>query len=323
MKKKIKSNNIIRQSLVCPTLAVDNLALPDHILTGIVGGSASFAAIGSSLFAPTILSGIIGRDFPKSFIKELEKRKINSDHLQKSKKRSFHWDAKYSEDLHKVTTIKNEMNAFADYKTTGLKTLSKNCFAAFISNIDPKLQIKILKSLPKKTIKILDSMDLWMIERLPELKKAMKLVDVFMVSETEANLLVEGNPPVPELIDKIMRMGPKVVIYKRGEYGLTMYGKMGTIIVPSYPFTFALDPTGAGDVLGGAIAGVLTSLGHFDRSSMTTAVLLGNIAASFAVEDYGIEGILNASYNGVINRANIFLDQLPNKDNLQLEIKDR
>ena len=306
------------KSFICPTLAIDDITLPDTVLTKVVGGSSTYAALASSLFAPTVLGSIVGNDFPEKYLTFLAKRGVDTRGVQHSKKPSFHWVAKYSDDLHDVKTIKNELNAFEDFRVPPLKKYTKGCYSAFISNIDPDIQLKILKLLPKKTITIIDSMDLWMIEKLPALKKAIKLADIFMVSEPEAEVLVQEKLPLPSLIERLMLLGPKVVIYKRGEHGIAMYGKMGTLIVPSYPLTFAVDPSGAGDALGGAIAGVLSRLGRFDRQSMASAMVLGSIIASFTVEGYGTEGLEQVILPEVINRAKVFLSQLPCEDHLNL-----
>ncbi|MFC1653293.1 PfkB family carbohydrate kinase [Patescibacteria group bacterium] len=299
------------KSFICPTMAVDKIHFKEHCLNNVVGGSATYAALASSIFCETALSSIVGNDFPLDYLDLLESKGVDISGVYKSKRKSFHWEARYSADLGKVTTIKNEMNAFEDYDAKKVKPLSKDSFAAFVSNIDPEIQGKIVKNLPKNTIKILDSMELWMIEKRDHLIKVLEDVDVFTISEGEAKFLVGKDLPLPEMIETLMLLGPKVIVYKKGEHGLSVYGKLGNFIVPSYPLVYAVDPTGAGDVLGGAIAGVLSALGRFDMRSMRTAALLGSILASYTVEAYGTEILESITKEEVLNRTSMFLTQLP------------
>lgn len=306
------------KTLICGGIAIDDIKFPGEALKGVVGGSAIYASLASAIFVPTIVSGVIGKDFPSDFIVKLAKRNIDISFLQKSSKSSFRWRGQYSDDLSILRTTDQRMNAFSDFKLDGLGNAAKNCKVVFLSNIDPQIQLDLIEKLPSKVIKMLDSMDLWIVEKREVLKKALSFTDIFFVSLNEAKMLVEIEAPILEIVERIMLLGPKVVIVKKGEYGLTMYGKMGTCAVPAYPMATTVDPSGAGDSLGGAVAGVLAKLGRFDSLSMTKALVVGNIVSSFVVEGLSIDPLMTLKRREIINRAKTFLSQLPSSD-LELE----
>jgi ribokinase len=307
------------KTLICGGIAIDDIRLPGEFYSKVVGGSAIYASLAASLFSPTILSGVVGQDFPKDYLEKLKKKKVDLSNVQYSKLPSFRWKGKYSDDLSGLITTDQRTNAFSEFRLDGLENVAKNCKVVFLSNIDPDIQFNLMKNLPCKVVKMLDSMDLWIVEEREKLKKVLAMTDVFFVSSREARLLVEQESPFLEVVEKIMLLGPKVVVVKKGEHGLTMYGKMGTIAVPSYPLSMAIDPSGAGDSLGGAVAGVLSSIGRFDSSSMATAIVVGNIVASFVVEGISTSSLLDLTKDEVVNRAKTFLSQLPNSVSLQLE----
>lgn len=307
------------KALICGGIAVDDIRLPSTMLTGVVGGSAIYGSLASQLFTQTILGGAIGHDFPHDFLEFLKRKHIDISHLVHSKKPSFRWKGQYSEDLSILQTTDQRMNAFEDFKLDGLQHAAKNCGVVFISNIDPSIQLELIQQLPSKVVKTLDSMDLWIVEKREALKRVLRQVDVFFVSMEEATLLVESRGPILAMVEKIMTYGPKTVVLKKGQHGLTMYGRMGTFSIPSYPLAHVVDPSGAGDSLGGAIAGILARLGRFDQDAMKTALFLGNVIASFVIEDYATKALHDITIKEVVNRAKTFLHQLPDEHELLLD----
>jgi sugar/nucleoside kinase (ribokinase family) len=305
--------------LVCGSTAFDSIKLPSVTTDNEVGGAGVYASVAASIFAPTRLASSIGIDFSEDFLNVLKGKGVDLSLVQKSNKKTFHWTARYSNDLSECVVVNREFGADADFKPSLLKGKVNDVQVAFLAKIDPKIQLEVISLLPKKTIIIIESAPRWTTTERNILKEVLKRTDVFMVSSEEAGLLVDVEPSVPHLIEQILQMGPKVVVFKKGEFGLTMYGKMGNMVVPSYPFAYAVDPTGAGDVLGGSIAGVLAKLGTFDTPSLKKAVLIGSTMASFTVEDYGLNSLLRVTYEEVINRTKLFLNQLPAAHLLPLE----
>ncbi|MEI6690836.1 MAG: PfkB family carbohydrate kinase [bacterium] len=306
-------------SAILGTFGIDDISLPGHDLERVVGGAASYASLASSIFAPTLVSGMIGSDFPNDFIEILKSKNVNVDFVQHSKEKSFRWNAYYSDDLNQLTTTYQAMNASKDYDVSKLNFGKMPPKVAFLANLDPSMQSKMIDQLPENTIKLLDSMDLWMIDKRDELREVLKKVDVFFVSEEEAGLLVGKKMPLHYMLDELMSYGPKIIVLKKGRFGLTMYGALGTLSVPSYPMTHVVDPSGAGDSLGGSVAGVLASIGTFNYASMSTALVLGTVVSSFVVEGYTFSPLLNLTLDEVRNRVKMFMDQLPNQVNLLLD----
>lgn len=304
------------KSLVLGAFALDDISLPRVQLTNVVGGAAVYGALASSIFAPTGIGGMVGNDFPSDFIKSLDRHSIDTTNIQKSEEPSFRWKAMYSADLNILQTTYQKMNAARFFDIKALKVKNRPPRVVFLANLDPELQLRMAHQVVPTSTILLDSMDLWIVEKRDLLKEVLKMVDVYFVSEDEARLLVGRTLPVHELIDEIMQLGPRVVILKKGRHGLTMYGELGTISIPSYPLVHVLDPSGAGDTLAGAAAGVLARLGKLDFDSIVTALLLGSTVSSFVVEGYTIDPILRLSLDEVLNRADLYLQQLPNRSNL-------
>ena len=306
------------KSLFYGTLALDDIDLPSVSIRGIPGGSGVFGTLAASIFCDTGIVSVLGSDFPKEFLKKMEKKGVNTAVLQRSKKLSFRWGAKYSDDLSEVKTVNRELNALEDFDPSKLKKID-DVKAVFVSKNSPLSQKGVFNVVPKKAIKILESRGNWITNERTALKKVLKEVDIFFVNEEELGLLVQKDLPIPEMMERVMLLGPKIIVFKRGEHGLVMYGKYGTMIVPSYPLTYAIDPTGAGDSLAGSLVGILGCMGELNEKNMKTALVLASTVSSFVVEDYGTASLEELTLNEVINRASMYLGQLPSLADLRVE----
>jgi sugar/nucleoside kinase (ribokinase family) len=205
--------------LICGSTALDTIKLPSMMFEKEVGGAASYAVVAASLFAPTKLSTSVGVDFPHSFTKGLKDRGVDLSLVQHSQKNSFHWTARYSADLSECVIVNREFGADADYDPLLLKGKLEDIGVAFLAKIDPKLQLKIIELLPKKTVVIVESAPRWTTTERVVLKEVLKKTDIFMVSMEEAALLVDVEPPVPQLMEQILHLGPKVVVFKKESTG--------------------------------------------------------------------------------------------------------
>lgn len=308
------------KSLILGTFAIDDISLPKQNLKEVVGGAASYAALASAIFTSTSVGGVAGNDFPQEFVNKLVKRGVNVDNIQRSKRPSFRWKALYSNDLVDLQTTYQSMNAAEDLDIEKIDSTSMNVAnTVFFSNLDPAVQLTMINKIPEHTVKLLDSMDLWIVEKREILRRVLKKVDVYFVSVQEAKLLVGKSLPIHEMVSEIMQMGPKVVVIKKGHNGMTMFGVFGTLSIPSYPMVNVIDPSGAGDSLGGATAGVLAKLGTFDFESVATALFMGSVVSSFVVEGYTLDPLLTLTMDEVMNRADMYLKQLPSKTLLLLD----
>ncbi|OGV92781.1 hypothetical protein A3B57_02095 [Microgenomates group bacterium RIFCSPLOWO2_01_FULL_47_10] len=303
-------------------VSLDDITLPSMCLTKTVGGSAVYGALAGNLFCRTGMISVLGADFSKNYVTFLKQKGIDTSLLQKSKKPSFRWVAEYSSDLTMVKTINREPGAFADFDAKKLKGKLKSIKALFVSKNNPIEQLAVLKAAPKDTIRIMATRSNWITNYRENLKKALAYTDLFLIHDSELKLLVGESSSLPEMIEQAMHYGPKVIVLMRGEHGLVMYGSMGTMIVPSYPLAYAVDPTGAGDVFGGSLAGGLASLGKLTPSTMRKALILASMAASFVVEDYGTKALENLTIKEVVNRTKMFLHQLPTGVDVPMTIKN-
>ena len=292
------------KSLILGTFAIDDISLPKQNLKEVVGGAASYAALASTLFTSTSVGGVAGHDFPQEFVNKLVKKGVNVDNIQRSKRPSFRWKALYSNDLVDLQTTYQSMNAAEDLDIEKIDSTSMNVAnTVFFSNLDPAVQLTMINKIPEHTIKLLDSMDLWIVEKREILKRVLKKVDIYFVSVQEAKLLVGKSLPIHEMVSEIMQMGPKVVVIKKGHNGMTMFGVFGTLSIPSYPMVNVIDPSGAGDSLGGATAGVLAKLGTFDFESVATALFMGSVVSSFVIEGYTLDPLLLTMDEVIIART--------------------
>lgn len=298
------------------TLSFDQIVLPGTEQLSMVGGSALYGALASALFCETGILGVVGNDFPKETLKLLSKKHVNISLLQKSKKPSFRWDVEYSQDLSHARTTNRSFNSFTDFEPVRLKNKLKDIKTLYVGKNDPITQLALFKITPRPVFHIMSTRANWITNRREDLEKALKMADIFLLHDEELKLLVGPNLSLPEMIEKAMSYGPRVIVLMRDEHGLVMYGKMGTMVVPSYPLAFAVDPTGAGDAFGGALAGVLGCLGKLTPTSMRKALILASIVSSYVVEDYGVSSLENLTLTQVLNRAQLFLGQLPTDEDI-------
>lgn len=306
------------KSLFYGPISMDDIVLPDMSMKDMPGGYGVYGSLAGSIFCDIGLVSVLGSDFPKKFIKKMQKRGINTSLVQKSNKPCFHWEARYSSDISKVVTISRELNAFGDFDPKKLKGLSE-VKAVYVSKSDPILQKKVMDAVPKKAIKIFESGKNWITNQRKDVIKAMKNADVFLVNEDEIRHLIKEDFSVPLMIERVMMLGPKVVVLKKEDQGLVMYGKYGTMIVPGYPLIYAVDSIGVGSAMAGALVGILGCMEDLNAKNLKTALILANTVASFVVEDYGTTVLEDLTLTEVINRASMYLSQLPSLYDLRAE----
>lgn len=293
------------------SLSIDQINLPGTETMELVGGSALYASLAAALFCEAGVLSVLGNDFPKDPMALLKKKHVNTTLLQRSKKPSFRWSADYSGDLSRASTTNRSFNSFAEFDSKRLKGKLSDVKAIYVGKNDPILQRELFGLTSKNAIQIMSTRANWITNRRDDLKMALERADIFLLHDEELKLLVGPHLSLPEMIEKAMALGPKVIVLMRDEHGLVMYGKMGTMVVPSYPMAFAVDPTGAGDAFGGALTGVLGCLGRLTPKTMRKALVLASIVASYVVEDYGIASLENLTISQIMNRAKLFLTQLP------------
>ncbi len=307
--------------LTVGSMAFDSLRTPAGKADQIVGGSANYFSVAASFFSPVKVVAVVGEDFPKNHLDFLSSRGIDISEVEIAKGKTFHWVGEYGNDL-EAKTLSTNLNVFETFNPE-LSEESKNVPYLFLGNIDPDLQLKVLDQMKNPQIIALDTMNFWITGKSEELKKVLKRVDVLSINESEAKLLSEQENII-QAADIIRNMGPTIVLIKRGEYGASLFTPTGIFLMPGYPISRVIDPTGAGDSFAGALMGYIAQ-SLADRELLThneiereellrKAVLAGCVMASFTVEDFGLNRLQHLDTNQIQARLDEMkrIVQIPN-----------
>ena len=275
----------------------------------ILGGSATFISLASSYFTKKInLVGVVGGDFPKENIKTFQNHGINTQGLQiKENEKTFFWSGKYHNDMNSRDTLITELNVLGDFDPL-IPEIYQECDYLMLGNLAPSVQKTVIERLKKRPkLIMLDTMNLWINIALPELEEVMKMVDILVVNDEEARMLSKEYSIV-KAAKKIMEMGPKILIIKKGEHGALLFNKNQIFFAPALPLEEVFDPTGAGDTFAGGFIGYIAKTKDISFENMKRAIIYGSAMASFCVEKFGTERIVNLSSAEVDDRVQEFVD---------------
>jgi sugar/nucleoside kinase (ribokinase family) len=283
--------------------ALDTIRTPNKILKDVLGGAATFAAISASNFVNTGLIAVIGNDFPKEYHKILSKY-LDLQGLTIKKGKTFRYDGSYDKTLSNRETLKTELNVLADFKPTVPEEYKKSQFV-YLANNDPDQNSILIKEFDKVKFSMCDTIDFWISTKRESVIKMIKDVDAVVVNDDEAKLLTKEFNLI-KCAKKMMMWGAKYVIIKKGEHGSLMF--FDDVIFPSPGFSLedVVDPTGAGDSFAGAMIGYLASKNSTNLSNIKKAIVYGNILGSFAVEKYGLDGLLQIKKEDITKRVKIY-----------------
>lgn len=277
--------------LVVGSVAIDSVETPFGKREEVLGGSATYFSISASFFTNVKLVAVIGHDFPKKYITQLKSREISLDGLEVGKGKTFRWKGNYEYDLNKANTIYTKLNVFKDFSPK-IPCAYKKTPYLFLANIDPELQLKVLKNVDSPRLVACDSMNFWITTKLNALKKLLKKMDAFLINDSEARLL-SGESNLLKASKYIFSLGPKRLIIKRGDSGaIFLKNGGGFFSTPAYLMETLKDPTGAGDSFAGGFMGYLSKTHELSDKAMKRAVIYGTIMASFCVQDFGPGGLL-------------------------------
>ena len=271
--------------LVVGSIALDSVKTPSGQANHVVGGSALYFSVAASFFTEVALVGIIGKDFPENYLRMLEKRGVDISGVQVSEGETFRWIGDYTEDINRVKTVSVCQNVMENF-TPALPDRFRKIPYVFLANIEPEVQSKVLEMVNSPNLAVCDTMNFWIERDKDILYNLMKRVNVMMVNDEEARLLT-GKKNVIEASKEMLTLGPSVVVIKKGEHGAILATKRNLFVVPAYPVSKAVDPTGAGDSFGGGFIGYIASTtGNISEENMRKAVVYGIVIASFTVEDF-------------------------------------
>lgn len=293
--------------VIIGTVAFDAIETPFGKTDKIVGGSASFASIAASyLYNNVKIVGVIGEDFGKENLNKITSKGIDIEGLQiKAGEKSFFWSGKYHNDMNSRDTLATELNVLEKFDPV-IPQSYQDCEYLLLGNLTPEVQLKTLQRLEKKPkLVVLDTMNFWMDIALDDLLKVLKHVDVLTINDEEARQL-SGEYSLVKASEKILKMGPRYLIIKKGEHGALLFNKDQIFSAPALPLAEVFDPTGAGDTFAGGFIGYLAKVGTINFNNMKNAVIFGSALASFCVEKFGTEKIENLNQKEISERIKRF-----------------
>ena len=295
--------------LVIGTVAFDAIETPFGKTDKIVGGAATYAGLAASYFYDEVkIVAVVGDDFPAEEIADFNAHNINTEGLQiKQGEKSFFWSGKYHNDMNSRDTLITDLNVLADFDPI-IPESYQDCEYLMLGNLTPQVQqtvIKRLKNRPK--LIVMDTMNFWMDIALDDLLETIKMVDVLTINDAEARQL-SGEYSLVKAANKILAMGPKYLIIKKGEHGALLFHEDHIFSAPALPLAEVFDPTGAGDTFAGGFIGYMAKVGTVNFNNMKNAIIFGSALASFCVEKFGTEKIKNLTAEEVAARVQQFVN---------------
>ncbi|MEN7550327.1 PfkB family carbohydrate kinase [Rapidithrix thailandica] len=295
--------------LTVGSVAFDAIETPFGKTDKIIGGAATYISLAASYFTQKVnIVAVVGEDFPQSEISMLEEHGVNSEGLQiKQGEKSFFWSGKYHNDMNSRETLVTELNVLENFDPV-VPDSYQECDYLMLGNLSPIIQRQVIERLHKRPkLIVMDTMNFWMDIALPDLLETLKVVDVLSINDEEARQL-SGQYSLVKAAKKIMEMGPKILIVKKGEHGALLFKEDHVFFAPALPLEDVFDPTGAGDTFAGGFIGYLAQTHDISFENMKRAIIYGSAMASFCVEKFGTERLLNLSEKEITDRVQRFID---------------
>lgn len=272
--------------IVLGTVALDTVKTPFGIRRHILGGSAVHFAMSARLFTNVNLVAIVGTDFPQRYINFLHKKGIILASLIRTEGKTFKWKGEYKGDLNAAFTLSTEIGVLSTFKPY-VSEEQRNIKHIFLANVDPDIQRHLLTHMRSPHLVGLDSMNYWIQHKRKALLRLLKEVNIYVANDQEArDLSQEFN--LIKAAKRLSSLGPEIILVKKGEHGVLFYSHKFIFSLPAYPTDRVVDPTGAGDTFAGGFMGYLTKVKKINEVNLKKALVYGTIAASFSVEDFGL-----------------------------------
>jgi sugar/nucleoside kinase (ribokinase family) len=286
--------------LIVGSMAFDDLELPSGNQKDVVGGSATYAAYSASLFAPVQIVAVVGTDFPEQTLKDLSSHGIDVSGIEKAVGKTFRWAGRYAANLASRTTLDTQLNVFADFRPKVPVAYLSTPFV-MLGNIHPALQLEVLAQAKKPRLVAADTMNFWIEGERKALGEVLSKIDLLIINDEELRQLAQDHN-VKRAAQRVLGMGPKRLVVKRGECGAMLFDDHGCFFAPAYPLENEVDPTGAGDTFAGALMGYLANEGELDAAAFRRALMMAGCVASFCVEDVGTRRTAALNLNSVSAR---------------------
>lgn len=290
--------------LVVGSVAYDSVETVYGKRDKMLGGSATFFSTAASFFAPVHVVAVVGDDFNNEDLDFLKNRDVNFNGLQKQIGKTFRWGGRYSEDFSSRETLFTHLNVFEQFNPVISENLCQTPYV-FLANIQPELQLNVLAQMQKPKFIALDTMNFWIDRTLDQLHEVLAKVDGLIINDEEARMLTKENNLILAM-KKILKLGPKVLIVKKGEHGAVSLTQSGFFYLPAFPVENLIDPTGAGDTFAGGFMGYLAHKNNVDEKTLRNAIVFGSTLASFNVEGFGVEKLKKITKNDIFFRYEHF-----------------
>jgi len=290
--------------LVVGSVALDTLETPSGKREEMLGGSATYFSVSCSNFAPVRLVGVVGEDFPPAHLKLLRGKGVDTAGLEVRPGKTFRWGGSYLSDLNQAQTHFTELNVFETFQPR-LPEGWEESDCVFLANIDPVLQLQVLGQMKRPKLVAGDTMNLWIKTKPDRVKEAIERMDLLFINDAEARQLT-GEKNLPQAAHRLLFMGPRFVVIKKGEHGAVLFSRKETFCAPALPITKVVDPTGAGDTFAGGCVGYIARRGCFAPAVLRRAVIYGSVMASFAVEDFSLNRLRRVGKADIVARYQRF-----------------
>lgn len=295
--------------LIVGSIALDSVKTPLGQVDDALGGAAVYSSVAASFFAPVMIVGVVGEDFPKEHLDFLISRDIDVRGVQVQPGKSFRWGGSYEYDLNQAHTLFTQLNVFEHFKPE-IPPAYRSAEFVFLANIDPELQIKVLDQVEKPKLVACDTMNFWIKSKRDALTEVLKRVDVAFMNDAEAREFA-GTGSIVKAAAEIRKLGPKTIVIKKGEHGALMFcDSTLCFAAPSYPLEEVVDPTGAGDSFAGGFIGYLAHTGDISERNIRKAVIFGSTMASHNVEGFSLERFRKITPQDISTRYNEFKEMV-------------
>lgn len=311
--------------LIVGSVGIDDVKTPLGEVKGVLGGAACYASVAASFFAPVLLVGVVGEDFPSEHLAFLASKGIDLTGLQQVPGKTFRWSGYYDYDLNQAHSLDTQLGVFQDFHPL-LPDYYREAEYVCLANIDPELQLEVLDQVRQPRLVMCDTMNFWIQHKKEALKEVLRRVDIAFMNDAEARQLC-GTFSLVKAARQIQEWGPRVVIIKKGEHGAVMFSDSGHFSAPSYPLETVVDPTGAGDTFEGGFVGYLAKVDNPTEVELRKAIIYGSVLASFNVEDFSLNRMRTLSLEDIAQRYRemkeiAFFEAVDEISILEMELKN-
>lgn len=286
--------------LIVGSMAFDDLELPTENARDVIGGSATYSALATSLFAPARVVAVVGDDFPENTLSDLQQRGVDVAGVERAQGKTFRWAGRYAQNLASRTTLDTQLNVFADFRPKLPQSYADSSWL-LLGNIHPALQLEVLTQARAPRFVAADTMNFWISGERQTLGEMLRKIDTLVINDEELRQLAEEHN-VKRAAQAVLRMGPRRLVVKRGEYGAMLFDDGGIFFAPAYPLEDEIDPTGCGDTFAGALIGYLAREGTVDGRTLRHALMMAATVASFCVEGVGTRRVAELRRDDVAHR---------------------